>query len=486
MDVIIWSGCPKYTHAPTILYRYIGPYKIADWVRKHGYSAQVIDFVDHFNEDELWELTTKFITKDTSVIAISTTFLSQHRYETDRGIQRLPEHILHIMARVKENYPHIKIVMGGAYSEMIGGWSLLDAAVIGKGEDIFLELLEHYKKGTPPPKSVKKMPPWGKGLVEHYYESNNKKYNIETDAFRFVKNDCILWGEALPLELSRGCIFKCKFCQYENIGKKKLDYLRSMECVKEELIYNYENFGVTNYQILCDTFNDTTYKINQWHKMTQSLPFKINFACYLRADLLHRYRDTAHQLHESGLFGAFHGLESLNPKASHLVGKAWSGKHGRKFIPELFHDIWKGQVAQHLSLIVGLPYESKDGVLDTANWFIENKLHCIRFTGLVIHKDVWRSSSEFERNAEKYGFKFYDDRNWNNGWWDSKEAEKYSQVLNQMTHVTRKMNNWASINLLSYGYSKEWILSKRQEEYPDLGDRIQNGLTEYKKLLKAL
>jgi radical SAM superfamily enzyme YgiQ (UPF0313 family) len=486
MDVIIWSGFPKPEGYTSVLYRYIGPYKIADWVRKHGYSAQVIDFADHFDENDLWELTTKFITKDTSVLAISTTFLSQQKYKTDRGIQRLSEPILHVMARIKKEYPYIKVVLGGAYSEMIGGWRLLDAAVIGKGEDIFLELLEHYKKGTPPPKSVRKIPAWGKTVVEQFYEANNKKYNIEVDAFRFAKNDCILWGETLPLELSRGCIFKCKFCQYEDIGKKKLDYLRSIECVREELIYNFENYGVTNYHILCDTFNDTTYKVDQWYKMSQSLPFKLNYSCYLRADLIHRYKDTGHQLYEAGLFGAFHGIESLHPKASHLVGKAWSGKHGREFIPELFHDIWNGQVTQHLSFIVGLPYETKEDILGTVEWFKENKLHAIRFPNLVVHKNVWRSSSEFERNAEDYGFKFYDDKNWNNGWWDSKEAEEYSAFLDQKMYEITKVNNWEAINLLSYGYSKDYILTKNKKEYTDLGYRVDLKLNEYKNLLKNL
>ena len=60
--------------------------------------------------------------------------------------------------------------------------------------------------------------------------------------FRWNKNDCIQTGETLPLEISRGCIFKCKFCRYPYIGKTKNDFSKSIDNVVEELEYNYNNF----------------------------------------------------------------------------------------------------------------------------------------------------------------------------------------------------------------------------------------------------
>jgi radical SAM superfamily enzyme YgiQ (UPF0313 family) len=46
----------------------------------------------------------------------------------------------------------------------------------------------------------------------------------------------VLHGETLPIELARGCIFKCKFCSYPLLGKKKGTYLRDFSQVKDEMI----------------------------------------------------------------------------------------------------------------------------------------------------------------------------------------------------------------------------------------------------------
>lgn len=57
MDVVFLSGgLNRFAN------RYIGPYKIAHWVRKHGYQAQVIDFVDIMPENNVRLALQKFIT----------------------------------------------------------------------------------------------------------------------------------------------------------------------------------------------------------------------------------------------------------------------------------------------------------------------------------------------------------------------------------------------------------------------------------------
>lgn len=61
-----------------VLSRSIGPYKLAYWLRKHGYLArkhgydsQVIDWVNYFSYEQLCCLFDHFLSKDTLVIANS-------------------------------------------------------------------------------------------------------------------------------------------------------------------------------------------------------------------------------------------------------------------------------------------------------------------------------------------------------------------------------------------------------------------------------
>ena len=53
--------------------------------------------------------------------------------------------------------------------------------------------------------------------------------------------------QPLPLEVSRGCIFKCAFCSHPFLGKKSYDYIRSPESLAKEIKRNYELFKTTRY-----------------------------------------------------------------------------------------------------------------------------------------------------------------------------------------------------------------------------------------------
>jgi hypothetical protein len=470
MDTVFWNGGIAWE----TLSRYIGPYKVSHWIKKAGYTSQVIDFVDDLSEIHLRKATFKFVTANTKVLAISMTFISNNLYKWESGNPaRIPEKCVKILREVKAKYPKIKIVLGGYMSDRVSGWNIADATIMSyttASEDIFVEYLDYLTKGTPAPFGKLILPNFGKFLSKHrthYYQAREPKYNIEIDDFKFVKEDAILQGEPLPLDISRGCIFACKFCQYPHLGKKKLDYIRGMEYIKAELLYNYENFGTTRYFILDDTFNDTEVKLQAFYDIVQSLPFKITYSAYLRADLIYRFPNMAYLLQESGLYGAYHGIESLHPVASKLVGKAWSGTHAKDWIPELYHNIWKKQVPMHTNFIVGITGDTEDSVRNTADWFIENDLHSIQFNTLGLFGPGNDSSrytvqSEFDKNSEKYGYTFTSNeteqyRSWKTDNWTTESAAALAAKVTKRIKPHKKLNTWATQSLLWYGNSKEYI-----------------------------
>lgn len=472
MDIIFWNGGVDWGS------RTIGPYKVAYWLRKHNYTAQVIDFIDFLPNDVLTKVTRKFITKDTKVLAISTTFLALKVHTHSNG-QRywISEDNLNILREIKKDFPNIKIVLGGYKSEKLPGFGIVDATVMSyttASEEIFLEYMNHITTGSEPPEFVECY--WDPNKRPVYNKARNPIYNIEIDDFKWSKQDGIMRGEPLPLDISRGCIFACRFCQYPHLGKKKLDYIRGMEFLKEEILYNYENFGTTSYYIIDDTFNDTETKMKEFYEMTQTLPFKITYVSYIRADLIHRFPDTAYYLKESGLYGAFFGLESLHAEASKTVGKAWSGKHAREFIPELYHNIWEHKVPVHTNFIVGITGETIESVDSTADWFIQNDLHSITFErlGLIGPEEgpVWSIKSEFDKNASKYGFTMLPAQpnsifaDWKNDNWTRDSATYHADRLNKKLTEHRKVVTWSIPNVMWYGASRSDIENKKRNEYP--------------------
>lgn len=491
MNVILVNGI--YDLMPS---RSLGPYLLRHYLGKSGYSCKVIDHCQEFTADEMYDAIRNFITDETICIGFSTTFwrdIEQKIWNNNGG---MPPNLDEASRRLKRNFPRIKIILGGAGIRNVGSKvDHVDALMVGESEDLFVELLDHWTKSTeePPKKfnqTVKK---------PYYNQPINKTYKVEICDFEWIHEDCIMPGEPLPLETARGCIFKCKFCSYPHLGKKKFDYLKPVERIKQHLQQNYERFGTTHYIMLDDTFNDSEFKIDSFLEATRSLPFKIGYVAYIRADLVHRFEGQAEKLLESGLESCFFGLESLHPKASTAVGKGWSGKHAREYIPHLLHNIWQDKVNVTTGFIAGLPGEDADSLLDTLKWVNDNDIMTF-WLGLGISSpaslmagsmDGVAFYSEFERNAEKYGYKFDDKGWWYNEHWTHHTAEKFAMEQLNFKRKLKRISCWFHIQLRAFGYTEDelWTIARSQLthngflENEEFKQRKAKFVADYKKLL---
>ena len=466
-----------YTNIPQ---RSFGPYLLKHYLGKRGYQSQIIDFCQDWRPEEILFLFKKFVTEDTLALCLSSTFWFDEAntyYKYDNGI---PPNIYQAVKLIKQEYPSIKVILGGAHSSyMKHRIEDVDYVFIGEGEDTLPELLDHWTKGHDEP--AREINP-ATGKIT-YRNPNNRQFQIQTCDFEWQDNDCIVWKEVLPMETARGCIFKCSFCAYPHLGKKKFDYLKPNETIKNHLLRNYERWGTTSYIMLDDTFNDSEYKIDGFLDVTRSLPFKIEYAAYIRADLVHRFEGMAEKLAETGLRGAFFGIESLHPRASQIVGKGWSGRHAKDFVPHVVHNVWQNKITAHCGLIVGLPGESAEDLNSSLAWANSNNLNVI-FFGLQVTNNLHERSyvSEFERRAAEYGFKFDSGGKWYNETWSRDRVLEYAGRLNPQ----RRRMNYSGFNhvaLHSLGYTNEEIMSTHQDslvrDNPDFKQRKKKFLDEY-------
>jgi radical SAM superfamily enzyme YgiQ (UPF0313 family) len=461
------------------VYRTIGPYQLAHWIRQNGYECQVIDFINHMTNDELLKYVEKFITENTICIGVSSTFWNSNNKKSSNKTNA-PDILRSVLTAVRERYPKIKLVLGGHTADFVTNetYALFDASIIGDAEDSFLELLESYKKQKKIFHSVTR---GGRPFIN---AKPNQQFNIQHLAHRFTDNDCIVPGEAMPIEISRGCIFRCAFCQYPHLGKTKYDYLRDFDLIAEEMQYNYNKFKTSNYYILDDTFNDSDFKIQSWYNLLTKLDFSINYVGYLRADLLHRNPAHIDLLKNSGLMSCHIGIESFHPTASRLVGKGWSGKEARTFLPKL-KSKWQNDVTIHSSLIVGLPPETVDDLKNTQQWFLDNGLDSWSFKPLMISAGNRYMSSEFDKNYESYGFTVNENGNWKTEYMDVKQAVKIATILNTNSSLRQKVTVWEALNLISEHVSKELINTTYRQNLP--GKLVKQSQLEfvnhYKRLL---
>jgi radical SAM superfamily enzyme YgiQ (UPF0313 family) len=460
MNIILVSGI--YDLVPA---RSVGPYLLRHYIQKRGHTCQVIDHCQEFNADKLYTMITKFIDSTTVCIGLSSTFWRDPEKRTWDNSKGMPPNLHEATVRIKKDFPHVKLIIGGAGLRNVNdSVEHIDHIVVGEGEDLLPELVSFWKGEGPEPFRL-----YNFSTKKYYYNRPiNKTHDISKCDFEWTDSDCIVEGESLPLETARGCIFKCKFCSYPHLGKKKFDYLKPADTIRNHLIRNYEKWGITHYTMLDDTFNDSEFKINEFLEMTKTLPFKLTYSCYIRADLVHSFDGMAEKLLESGLRGAFFGIESLNEKSAKVVGKGWSAKHAREYVPHLLKNIWQNKVTVTIGFIAGLPGDTEENLLDTLKWVNDNNLHAYWLgLGVANPKTLAKRglgevlfTSEFEKESDKYGYQFDKRGLWYNGEWNHDRAINIAEKTLNPRRKNRQFSSWLRIQLPGFGYTEselDWL-----------------------------
>lgn len=411
--------------------RTIGCYCIATELRKQGYTCQVIEHFNYFDQIEVEIILDRCIGVDTKILAVSSTFAPGNNQPMDKVNFEKFNSFSHAVQYVKSKYPYVKIVVGGQRAQTYSGPEF-DAQVFGLADTVLPEYLRFLKGKNP----FFQYTPNSDGPIIIKGDVINSQFDFAHSQVIYEDSDFVRPGESLPVELSRGCIFKCSFCNYQLNGKKNNEYIKDLAEFKEELLRNYYNHGVTRYLIMDDTHNDNLFKLEQLANVAQQLPFKFEYAAYLRIDLVRAHPETYSLLRDSGLTGAFFGIESLNWQSAKAIGK---GLHPDKVIEEL-HKF--KQTLPHVStaggFIVGLPYDSPESLDDWTAKVSDHSfpLDSVHFFPLYVNPKRTVDASEFDRNFDKWFT--MTEHGWHNGFYNAKWAETYTKHLNQKLKNTNR------------------------------------------------
>jgi radical SAM superfamily enzyme YgiQ (UPF0313 family) len=435
--------------------RYLGPYQIAWWLRTNGISTQVLEFLYFMTSEQRLELFKKFITPETKVVGYSPFCMLGSLQKLVNGEQS----IFDILNEIKDNFPWVKIIAGGQWVRgfLSHGYKKLnfklDGIFEGEAEQSFLEYCNHIIKGSSSPTFT-----LGPGFNKIYNPST--AYNIQSCNMSFAENDFILPGESLPLEFSRGCIFKCKFCQYPHIGKDKDDFNKDMSNIRESLIANYEKFGTTSYHITDDTLNSHRERTKQFHLMTKDLPFKIQFIGYVRMDLLSIWPEQLEILPDSGLVSSHFGIESFDPLSCNMIGKGWGARNNKKFLTYVGEE-WGDDVIVNISMIAGLGKETETDWDDANNWLTQSKVHDWNYNPLYLAPKL--GLSEFEKNPEQYGYRF-NGTHWETDYVNEHRAHVWCKNNREKTRSIRIPSVWNYSAIRNLGFSQDFILKNSYAE----------------------
>ena len=447
--------------------RYAGPHRIATELRNEGYTVKVLYGLNYYNSEILIDMLEKIVDANTICIGFSTTFLFRffitkmnNFKKVDEGIKidtpnnLYDDNIRKISLHFKQKFKKLKIVLGGSGSRFkVSHPHYVDAFFEGYSDLSFKKYINDINN------NVKFLG------QQHIVDKYGTGFNFRDSRIDYEHDDMIFPNECVTIEVSRGCRFKCKFCTYPLLGRNAKDdsWIKKSDNIYKELMTNYERFGTTNYVFSDDTYNDSLDKIKYLHRIFTSLPFKINFATYLRLDLLYRYPEMIHILKESGLVGAFFGMETFNPYAKRIIGK---GMANEKLLGtlETANKVWKDDVNITYTFIYGLPGETVETMRDwTDNIILKNRLfdkHLVVIRPLHL-MNIPNSlyTSEFERNYEKYNYKIGESQmDWTSDTTNYFEcAELADEAMYQLNKSSRHCGAFATPVLLGYGYTKDEI-----------------------------
>ena len=345
--------CVIFNSNQEIKRRTSGAYRFANQLESMGWRATVIDWAADWPLEDIRDYLDCVVGKETVLFAFSYTWM-KHWWVTD------------FVSKIKERYPGRKYLAGGQqfYQHNIG----MDAMLFGYAELAVPDTINWLFNNGAKPK--------GKDLYGGLVVDCNTDYkamNLGDYTIDYRDDDYIQPYEMLTVELSRGCKFRCKYCNYAFLGIKE-DTSTDEELLRTELIDNYERFGTTNYILADDTLNDRESKLEMLGDVVQSLPFKPNFASFIRLDLTIAKPQQLKLLSRARVWSHFYGIETFNDAAGKAVAKGMPSKRIKQGLLDMREHMLSelGVYRGSCGMIAGLPHELPESWEESEQWLREN------------------------------------------------------------------------------------------------------------------
>lgn len=438
----------------SIFPRNLGAHRIASWLRSNEWDVEVIDYALVWSYDELVAFAKSRINNNTKFIGFSTIF---EKWNTT---------LYKFVVWLNTYHPDIILISGSMMLPNIE--DPVDYHIRGFGEKALDLLLKYlFSNGLKPATSKF-------GNIDVIDASKYPAYPMEDYAVYYEERDFLQPWEFLSIETARGCVFQCTFCNHPVLGVKS-DHTTSAESFQRQLEENYSRWGIKNYVISDETFNDQTNKIKKFANVVNKLNFTPWISAYIRIDLLLSRPDDKKYLEDMNLFGQYYGIESFNHKTAKAFKKGMHPDKIKNGLLEIKEYYAKSQKYRGtVSLIVGGPHEDKESIESSMLWLIDNwNDQAVMQFPLIIPTGEQVRPSELTKNYNKYGYEGYPIKYFEDKYPDEKDLiyklKKYTPMIywkNEYMDIIQATN----------------IQQKNSQRLVDAGFKIQsNDLSRFSK-----
>ena len=289
-----------------------------------------------------------------------------------------------LINKINENNPETRIVVGGPHvttkrKEIFNELKTIEFAVVGEGGESFLKLVTGKRK-----KEIE-------GLIytdeEGTLVSNNRRItkDINTIPFpRFMKFELNSYlTRAIPIITSRGCPFKCVFCQQSSLLSKKWRGISAANFI--EILKYWEERGHKEIHVLDDNFafNEKRleriaelYEKQGLHKIKLTLVggVRISSATKKNLELFKRI----------GVDYISFGVESFSDEVLRFIKKGTTVKR----IQEAIKNSTDMGFKVRLFFIVGFPYETVESLRKIYKMVLKYPVYQVRFFNLIPYENT--------------------------------------------------------------------------------------------------
>lgn len=337
----------------------LGLLYVASYMKKNSDEFE-IEFIDAQLEDTSYEELEQLIIENKfDIVGITT--MTQTMVD-----------VLELAKIVKKCNSKTKIVVGGhhtaIYPKETAELENIDFVVVGEGEETFLELAQALKNNT----NLKDV----NGLV---YQENGKivftkgretKKDLDSLPFpdreftEYKKYTSLLtrYDIATTIITTRGCPFKCTFCDRPTISNK-IRY-RSAQNIVDEIEECLE-LGIKNFIFYDDTFTVNKKRVIEFCELVISKKLDITWNIRTRVDTVDEEMIIA--LKKAGCVGINYGVEAGNDKIMKNLKKGITVEQ----VKQAFAITQKHKVSTVAFFMIGNPGEELSDIEDSFNLAIE-------------------------------------------------------------------------------------------------------------------
>lgn len=363
-----------YGHSADILFPVFMPY-LASKIKREGYKLKALDAqATRLNSDgtirEIKNKQPKFII---SMLSLPSLYGD-----------------IHLLNKIKEKFPEIFLIGVGAVCKV------LSEEILRKSKIDFLVNAEYPFYSNPIIKLIdaldkKSTSSVGKisGLI--YREKQEKKLSVKNRPLQGPQMDETLddldikiysefpiekyklrffgpYGKHLnyfPILSAKGCPFPCIYCPYP-IGFGKEIFYKSPVNLVNEIEFLYESFGIKAFVFRDQVFTANEERVKEICDLISERNLKVNWLCETRADKVSK--NLLKKMKKAGCNRIHYGVETGDENVLRKVGKPVANK---EVIKEAFKITREEGIYTSAHVIIGLPGETKETLMNTYNFLLE-------------------------------------------------------------------------------------------------------------------